>query len=410
MTIARLKFQRRRGYVLFTVLIFLLIVSILLGGMATLMVSDLSIGKTEANYENSLPVAEAGINYELRKISNGTAADQKNATAPYGTTYATTAGTFQVYVTQRGSGGAETTPWTAGQNLYIYSTGTVNGVSRTVKVAVTPYSSAATGNYALYGMTSGTINTTPTIVNGDVGTNGQFTFNNHPTISGNIIFNGASAGWQNPPSGSYSVVHNANALSWPTVETLAVTAFGSTGLTYVASHNDNALASPAIANPNLVANSNQTFVGKAGGANYYLTNLTLNGSSLIYFNNSAGPITIWIGPSGASTTVNFSAGTATVKQTTDPTKSVKIYIATSSDIAINGNVELDAGIYMINNSGSGHVIFNGNASIYGMIMSNGFVFNSSPTIYNVQGYFAPTGSGAVYYGIVQPYQEIGSIY
>ena len=41
-----------------------------------------------------------------------------------------------------------------------------------------------------------------------------------------------------------------------------------------------------------------------------------------------------------------------------------------------------------------------------MIMSNKFTFNSSPTIYNVQGFFTPTGSIS-YYGVAQPYQEIG---
>ena len=121
------------------------------------------------------------------------------------------------------------------------------------------------------------MNGSATTVNGDVGTDGFFTFNGHPTITGSVIFDGAGAGWQSPPNGTYVVKYNAAAVVWPTVEQLAVTTFGATGLAYVAAHNDNALASPAIPtsgqNANMVllnGNGTQTFVGKAGGANYYL--------------------------------------------------------------------------------------------------------------------------------------------
>ena len=409
MTMVRLKFQRRRGAVLLNVLVILVVISILLAGMAQLMVSDYSIGKVESDYSNSLVVAESGVNYELRKISNsGASADQKNASGAPGTSYTTTAGAVQVYVTQRNADGTEPTPWTPGKNLWIYSKGGVNSLTRSVKVAAVAYTNTPTTSYAVFGVTEGLMNTSPTIVNGDVGTNGFFNFNGHPSISGSVIFNGGSSNWQSPPNGTYSVVHNPNALIWPTVEALAVTAFGSTGLNYVASNNDNLLASPPITSPNLTANSNQTFVGKAGGANYYLTNMTLNGSSQLIFNNSAGPITIWIGPSGGNANIVISGGAATVKMTVDPTKPVKIYSATNGDMAINGSTELDAGIYNINNASSGRIIFNGNPSIYGCLFGNKFTFNNTPTIHAVQGYFSPTG-GSTYYGITPPWQEVGGI-
>ena len=126
MIAARQKLQKHRGSILLNILFIMVIISILIAGMTQLMVSELSIGRVEANYSNSMVVAEAGINYELRKISNdGTTADQKNATGTAGTSYTTSAGTFQVYVSQRNSDGGETTPWTLGKNLYIYSTGGV---------------------------------------------------------------------------------------------------------------------------------------------------------------------------------------------------------------------------------------------------------------------------------------------
>ena len=409
MIVVQRKLQSHRGGILLNILFIMVIISILIAGMTQLMVSDLSIGKVEANYSNSMVVAEAGVNYELRKISNNSAtADQKNATGTPGTTYTTSAGTFQVYVTQRNSDGTEPA-WVPTNNLWIYSTGGINNLTRTVKVAAVAYTNTPTTSYAVFGVASGIMNTSPTIVNGDVGTNGFFTFNGHPTISGSVIFNGASSNWQSPPNGTYTVVHNASALVWPTVEQLAVTAFGSTGLAYVAAHNDNALASPVISNNQVLVSSNQTFVGKAGGANYYLTNLTLNGSAQLVFNNTNGPITIWVGPSGSSTTVNVSGGAASVKMTTDPTKPVKLYVATSNDIAINGSNELDAGIYNINNAKSGQIIFNGNANIYGSLFGNAFTFNNTPTVHAVQGYFSPTG-GLTYFGIVPPWYEVGGVY
>ncbi len=410
---ARLKFQRQRGAILLNVLIFLVIISILLAGMAQLMVSDYSIGKVEKDYANSLVVAESGINYELRKIStDGKMADQKNATGAAGTSYTTAAGNVQVYVTQRNSDGTEPT-WTPGKNLWIYSTGGVNGLTRTVKVAASPYSNVPIADYAVFGVSEGIMNGSATTVNGNVGTNYIFTFNAHPTINGNVEFNGASSDWQSPPNGTYLVVHNPNPINWPTVEAIAVTTFGSQGLSYVAAHNDNALASPAIAN-NIVltgGSGNQTFVGKAGGAHYYLTSLTCNGNSNVVFDNTNGPITIWVGPSGASGTFTMHGGSAAIKLTTDPSKAIRIYIATNNDVTLAGNAELDAGVYNVNAAALGRIIFSGTPNIYGMVIGNKFTFNGNPTVGYVastQGYFYPSGSVS-YYSCVPPWMEIGGV-
>lgn len=403
--------RRTRGVVLLNVLILVVIVSIMLVGMTGLMVSDYGMIKTENNYAMVLEVAEAGVNYELRKISvDATTADQKHLTGAAGTTYTTSAGTFSVYVTQRNSDGSETTPWVAGSNLWIYSSGTLNGVTRTVKVAALGSGTTPTGNYAVFGVSEGIINGTPTFISSDVGTNGFFTFNGHPGITGSVIFNGVTSNWQSPPNGSYNVVHNLLPLVWPTVESLAVGTFGVSGLSYVAAHNDNALASPAISNNMVLTNgsSNQTFVGKAGGANYYLTSLTMNGSSQVLFDNTAGPITIWVGPSGSSSTFVFSGGTAAIKMSSDPTKAVRIYIATNNDVQLNGNTELDAGLYNVNLAGSGRIIFNGNPAMYGTIVANKFTFNGNPQVHAVGGYFAPTGTTS-YYKCVQPWTEVGGV-
>jgi len=413
MRIAKIKFQRRRGAILLNVLVFMLVMSIIIAGMALLLVSDNSLGRVESNYSNSLAVAEAGVNYELCKISSsGLSADQKQMIGAPGIPYTTTAGTFSVYVTQRNSDGSETTPWVPGQNLWIYSTGGVGNLKRTVKVAAAPNSSTVgAANYAVFGVGSGTIIGSSAVVTGDIVTDGTFFFNGHPTINGNIVFNGPTSDWLSLPGGTYSVVHNPNPVNWPTVEALAVTAFGAQGLSYVATHNDNALAGGGISN-NVVStsgNNGMTFYGKAGGANYYLTSMNCGGSAPVLFDNRAGPITIWVGPSGANSTFQLKGGTATIKMTADPTKPVRVNIATINDVVINGSVELDAGIYNVNNAAKGNVVFSGSSqAIYGMIICNTFSFNGSPNIGAVQGYFSPL-STVSYYSCVQPWQEIGGV-
>ena len=394
------------------VLIFLVIMSTLLAGMAQLMVSDFTIGRIEADYSNSLATAESGVNYELRKISNdSTLVDQKQSSGTGGKQYTTAAGTFSVYVTQRNNDGTETVPWTAGKPLWIYSTGGFNGVSRSVKVAAAPYSTVTPSNYAVFGVVSGQVIGSSATITGDMGTDGYLNFNGHPTINGSIIFNGTGSNWLSPPNGTYSVVHNTNPVNWPTVESLAVAAFGSQGLSYVATNNDNALAGSDIRNNVVSTSGNRSviFYGKPGGANYYLTSMSCSGSAPILFDNTTGPITIWVGPSGASSNFQLKGGTANIKMTADPTKPVKVYLAVTNDVVIDGSVELDAGIYNVNNAGKGNVVFSGSAQVIkGTVICNSFSFNGSPNIGSVQGYFSPFGTVSSY-GCVPPWFEIGGV-
>jgi hypothetical protein len=380
--------RANHGGILLTTLIFAVVIATMLGGLGTLVVSFYSRAKTESTYASAINLADAGANYELRKINQNVSTADLPTGNPPGTTVSFGPGTFRVYCTMING----TTAWDEQTvPFYIFSTSGVGSASRQVKMQAT--GSGAAGTYAVFGVQQGIMDAAPTIVNGDVGTNGFFTFNNNPSVTGNVIFNGSGSNWQSPPHATYNVVYKPNAVVWPTVENIAISTFGSTGLSYVASNNDNALASPPITNPDLLINSGtQTFVGKSGGANYYLTNLTCNGSSNIAFNNTAGPITIWFGPSGASTTINLVGGTATIKSATDSTKPVRIYIATSNDVDLNGSAEFDAGLYNVNNAGSGRIIFNGSPTMYTSVISNMFTFNQAPIIHYQTGYFYPLGT------------------
>ena len=303
------------------------------------------------------------------------------------------------------------TPWTSPNPLNITATGTLRGVSRTVRVAAKGCSTSLVtqGNYALFGVQSGIMNGTPTTVSGDVGTNGYFTFNGSPTVTGQVIFNGPGSNWQSPPFGSYNVSYKAQAVVWPTVDQIANQAFPSGGLTWLATHNDNALAVPPISNNFVLLNGTGglTLKGKTGGANYYLTSLTCNGNVTVTFDNSAGPITVWTGPSGQSSTCVFNGGTAAVKMTQDATKPVQMYIATTNDVILNGNNELDAGIYNVNGYGNGCVIFNGSPVFYGCAICNRFILNGNPAVHYVSGVFQ-TG-GTAYYGFDNVWQELNPI-
>ena len=394
----------RYGGVLISALAFVVITGLLVAGMATVSMSYYARAKTEGDYANALPLAEAGVNYEFRKISTNVAnADQKVGGA--GVTYNLGNGAFTVYCTN--SDGS--TPWSPPSSLYVVSTGTVNGVSRTIKVSSKGYANPVMGNYALFGVSGGNVNGSAATVLGDVGTDGTISFAGSPTINGSINFNGVQ------PSivgGGYTVHSYPNPVVWPTVDSLANSAFPG-GLGYVATHNDNALATPPILGTSVTlhGNGSLTLRGKPGGANYYLTDLTCNGNSGVTFDNSLGPINIWVGPSGGAGIFDLGGGAAAVKQSTDPSKPVQVYVATAGGAALHGNSELDAGIYSYNGANSGPVSLGGTPDIYGSVIAGQFDLHGNPTLHYQPGYFTGLpSSGNGYYGFDTSWQETGALY
>src|SRR5215210_1346567 len=83
----------RRGHLLSTLMIFIGIVSVLLGGVTKVAVSHNQAAVEDSRYASSLNYAEAGANYEMYRISqNPSSADQYP-----GTTYQMDRGSFRVY-------------------------------------------------------------------------------------------------------------------------------------------------------------------------------------------------------------------------------------------------------------------------------------------------------------------------
>ncbi len=400
--------KAQRGAILISALAFTVISAMLVTGMLTVSTSYFARTQSEADYERALALAEAGVNYEFRKISqNTTNADQRpNGTSP-GVSYNLGGGTFAIYCANSNN----TTPWTPPGNLIVYCTGTINGISRQLQVTGKGYS--VTPNFALFGVQNGLMNGAPSVPTGDVGTNGSLNFNGDPTVGGHVDFNGAGSGWSPTPCGSYNVQHFANPVGWPTVSAIASQTVAG-GLATLATTNDNALAtsspSGAFTGTTIFMNGSGTLTlhGKAGGANYYVTSLLLNGSPRIVFDNSAGPINLWEGPAGASSAFIFNGGSAAIRNSVDPTKKVSMYIATNNDVIMNGNTELDAGVYNYQSASSGNVIMNGSPAVYGSVIANRFTMNGSPTINYQSGYFQTSGNG--YYGFNDQWLEQGGTF
>lgn len=396
-----------RGGALVSAIVFVLIISLGLAAMGKLAVSQYENTLLDNNYASALSMAEAGVNFEYRSISTNTSsADQISLQNPQGVTYSLGPGTFTVYCENKDG----STPWSPPNNLYVVSTGTVNGVSRTVKVSTKGYNQ--TGPYAVFALKNGTLNGVPKI-NGSVETDGQLLFNGGPTVTGPVVFNGAGSGWSGSNDDSkYQTVYNSNPVPWPTVDQIANKDFPQGGLTWLATHNDDSLVS-AISGTTLTINGNKTvtLVGKAGGANYYLTSLVCNGNGGIQFDNTLGTVTIWMGPNNGTGSCTLNGGVAAVSMSQDPTKACRIYSALASTVTLNGNCNLDGGVYAydVNKNGQtiGAITNNGTPTVNGSILAPNITLNGTPTINYTSGYFQSSGVG--YYGFDNSWDELNGV-
>ncbi|MEP6757259.1 MAG: hypothetical protein ABJA67_17265 [Chthonomonadales bacterium] len=243
--IALRKGRRTYGGTLISVLAFVTVISTITTGMMRLSVSHYQLAKRQCDFESAVYVAEDGIDYELRAISNSSlSADTTNSSNPYGPTYLLPgSGVFQVYVSNRDG----SVPWTDMQAGIVTARGIVNGTIRTVSAYFKPIGGGGSSVYALWGETSGNM-VGNCSVTGNAGTNGTFSFGSNCSVSGNVEFNGATSGWLGGtvPNGIWNTVYNASKKIWPTVDSMATSKFGSTGLTWLKANNDNALAVPPV--------------------------------------------------------------------------------------------------------------------------------------------------------------------
>ncbi len=95
-------------------------------------------------------------------------------------------------------------------------------------------------------------------------------------------------------------------------------------------------------------NSTVVFRGKPGGAHYYLAGLTGKNNGTIHLDNSAGPITIWFGPSGGNGEFEMKNGWDLAQAVTDPAHLCRFYVATRGGVTIKNNGASAIGIYAYN--------------------------------------------------------------
>ena len=394
--------SNKRGAVLISALVFVVVISMLLAGIGTLSVSHYSRVKVDLDFSTVLNIAEAGANYEFNKISKSSSSgDPKGFTN--GVTYPFGAGTYTVYVTNR-----DGTVWTPGNLLYVVSTGTLNGVTRTVKISGRPYSDNISNNYAVYGVSS-VSNNGNNFVNGDLGSNGNISLIGNSTVTGSVFANGPSASWSaSGPSTGNTVTYGSNPVIWPTVDSIANRLFTG-GLNYLSSHNDNSLGninrngsvSPLVLNISTSGNGSVNFYGKPGGANYFLQSISMSGNWVVNFDNTNGPINLWFGPSGSAGGISMSGGKAFESPITNPANVVKIYVATTGGFNLNGGSEVDCSIYAYND-GAGSVSVSGNGQYNGSVVARDVSMSGSQSVTAAGTFGIP---GPTYYGYDDNWSE-----
>lgn len=222
-----------------TALAFTIVVATTLAGVATVSMSHYDRSKVEANYAKAINFADAGINYELAWISQ----DMTDVTrahsqgAPYTGTIAGLPGTFSVYTRDWGTN-CDGGTWSQPNDICIVSTGTVDGVSRTVRIR--GIRKSIYEEYAIYAYSLGVFNGGgPTQIIGNTGANGPVTFNgsaNTDIVQGYMDLNGSAA--TSSDSGD-NLRSNPDPVIMPTVNQVADKLFPG-GLTYLQNNNSNA--------------------------------------------------------------------------------------------------------------------------------------------------------------------------
>ena len=434
----------RSGSALITAIVFALIVALTLAGVGILTVSHYSLAHVEADSTAALDLAEAGINYELTKITDNAAnADAiNNNYQPASNIDAQLRGAFYVRCTDPAN---MTGAWNGKGPVMIVCTGKINGAQRTVSIQAVPASSFYIAYAAGTGTKGGQVSfngenasvVSQGVDNGELGTDGKVYINPNVTTKPSIpkvAFDGPNAGWyNNQDPGGYSAVVNPKPVAWTSVTQKISDASANTagGLSQT---NDNGLAtyednSPAIIN-NKISNTGSdpshtviTLHGKPAingvvqTANYYLTTLSLTGNSDLQFDNSDGPINIYyVAPTNTTGAGGVIQGAHSKYDLKDkPGHNVNLFSSSPGNLILNPNSkgeEVEMGIYAydtVTQNGKtqafGGVNLSDNLKFKGQIIADKINVYNNVTITGQRGYF---DTPSEYYAFAGNWQEISS--
>ncbi len=397
--------RSRRGAAMIIALMLIVVITMLMA--ATFLVTEvqLSSSKSERDYERALMMAEAGMNAYINMLTNGPGTGTNAAYIPpvyiFSASGLGAAPTLAQFKTGVKSGTYSLTKYPAGSQqgyfvgqapgagptqYYITSYGWSNGICREVSVENTEV-----GTYALWANSIVDLKGNSSIT-GNVGTDGDVSMKGSSSIIGNLtLWDGGKLTGSGVTGATLS---EAADLVWPTVESIATTDFPGppAGLLWLATNNDNGLV-PGIPASGILPSGNITFIGKPGGANYYLTSIGAAGNTTIKFDNTLGPITLWLGPSGGNGTVTFTGNSTVIPTTTDPTKPVLIYSALDTSITMTGTSSDYVGIYNLNAGGTASVTMKGTSAINTAVITNTYsAVGNSAVIKYTRGLFAAPGS------------------
>lgn len=394
------------------------------------VVTQFRVSRTERDYERALQMAEAGVNAYQHRLTFGTAGGQPGAALlpplyqfpgadpPTISEFKTGVhnGTYTVIRYPAGSqqGYFAGTIGAPEATVRIVSYGWSNGVVRRV-IAVANTQTAPddidddtqihpSGEYTLFAITSMEVQNNA-YLNGGVGTNGAISMSNNCSVAnGSILLCGPAASISMGNNSSGAVVRQEEPVTWPTVDQIATRLFPSGGLTWLATHNDNALATIngvyGIPNNRINATNNVTvvFPGKPGGANYYVTDVYFKNNATIRFDNAAGPVRIWIGPLGGSGAWYSKNNADFVVTSADPANAPRIYMATTGGFYGKNNVTCNFGIYAyndVNGTKFGSLELKNNMSMQGTFIANTIVMKNNSSVVAMAPYWQPLG--AAYY-------------
>ncbi len=356
-----------------------------------LSASHLALSHANNCYANAMNLAEAGVNWELWKISRNTAsADQSPVTVEYPSG---SGRTFTVRIEPESGGG----PWAPPAQLWVISTGIVDGARRTVRVRAGGEN--ISGEYALFGLDSLTIGGNAGVV-GAMGTNGVTTVNGEPNLDGNFWYCGSAAGGEDVTSlvneTGHQAYHAAVPEYFPTVNELAdqraLDHYGTTtaqGVDFFRTHNDNAQITDLNGNPVTLSAyqlTHASFNGLPAGADgrpvinlppgdYYLEYLDITAQDALTIDSLAGLVNIWLGPAGgyagnARDTIN---GAGLVFTGHDVTQ-FHLYEGSRRELRMNGTMDFYGMVYAYNGpdaSGNyyGSAVLNGTGHITGSVIA-----------------------------------------
>lgn len=424
-----------RGSAILSALAVVAMVSLLLAGASTYVVSYNTRLQKERNYQSALSLAEAGINSELRYASlNITTTGVPKAhtiSNPYNGSVNGVDGSFKCWV--EGPNGAA---WGGPPNdAYIKSVGTVGDVSRSI--AIMGIKQGIFADYSVFGTENVDFGGSYSYIKGTMGTNGVLASSSVGTsaVEGTVWYCGPGA---SGPTGA-NVAYQGDAVLWPTVDDIVNSEFGSwTNLKSSCSNSqirqfttDVTNVQPSPTNTKLASWPSTKYTMKTADFNpypryngggtlilppgdYYFTNFNVTAQVTIFMDTAGlttgtpGRVRIFMPTTGVDQQDTFNC--TVVMTSGDGTGAdrlkFRIYDNKTADMSIGGSSAIYGGYYAIRNDKKGSFTISGSSNITGAIIANHVKIGGGSTItFPNPSLLTDSKDYALWYGFADFWQE-----